>query len=72
MDIYAYLFVFLLLIYILFFWYGGFSCMVEGKLFFYIYIHMYMHTIFIAFSLANIVVDTIGTVMNNKDKTFLT
>lgn len=46
--------------------------MVEGKLFFYIYIHMYMHTIFIAFSLANIVVDTIDTVMNNKDKTFLT
>ena len=46
--------------------------MVEEKLFFHVYIHMYMHTIFIALSPANIVVDTIGTVMNNKDKTFLT
>lgn len=44
--------------------------MVEGKLFFHIYIHIYMHTIFIALSLTNVVVDTIGTVISNKDKKY--
>lgn len=46
--------------------------MVEGKLFFHIYIHIhiYMYTIFIALSLTNVVVDTIGTVISNKDKKY--
>lgn len=44
--------------------------MVEGKLFFHIYVHIYMHTIFIALSLTNAVVDTIGTVISNKDKKY--
>ena len=29
-----------------------------------------MHTIFIALSLTNVVVDTIGTVISNKDKKY--
>ena len=44
--------------------------MVEGKLFFHIYVHIYTHTIFIALSLTNVVVDTIGTVISNKDKKY--
>ena len=44
--------------------------MVEGKLFSHIYVHIYMHTIFIALSLTNAFVDTIGTVISNKDKKY--